>query len=88
MPSRDPHTVDMLAPIKMTDKQRQTFASKLAELGELGDYAPIGMSMKEYAKKIESDLLDPKKAEFYRPYLAKVGFAIKGSAQNSEKIAR
>lgn len=75
--SRDPNTVDMLAPIKMTDKQRQTFASKLAELRELGDYAPIGMSMKEYAKKIESDLLDPQKAEFYRPYLAKVGFAIK-----------
>lgn len=75
--SRDPNTVDMLAPIKMTDKQRQTFASKLAELRELGDYAPIGMSMKEYAKKIESDLLDPKKAEFYRPYLAKVGFTIK-----------
>ncbi len=75
--SRDPNTVDMLAPIKMTDKQRQTFASKLAELGELGDYAPIGMSMKDYAKKIERDLLDPQKAEFYRPYLAKVGFAIK-----------
>lgn len=72
--SRDPNTVDMLAPIKMTDKQRQTFASKLAELRELGDYAPIGMSMKEYAKKIESDLLNPQKAEFYRPYLAQLGF--------------
>ncbi|STY98618.1 replication protein [Moraxella ovis] len=72
--SRDPNTVDMLSPIKMTDKQRQTFASKLAELRELGDYAPIGMSMKEYAKKIESDLLDPEKTEFYRPYLEKLGF--------------
>lgn len=71
---RDPDTLDMLTPIKMTDKQRQTFASKLAELGELGYYAPVGMSMKEYVKKIESDLLDPKKVEFYRPYLAKVGF--------------
>lgn len=71
---RDPNTPDMLTPIKMTDKQRQTFASKLAELGELGDYAPSGASYQEYAKKIEKELLDPEKAEFYRPYLAKVGF--------------
>lgn len=72
--SRDPNTVDMLAPIKMTDKQRVAFAGKLAELGELGRYAPTGASYQEYAKKIESDLLDPQRAEFYRPYLAKVGF--------------
>lgn len=72
--SRDPNTVDMLAPIQMTDKQRATFASKLAELGELGEYAPQGASYQDYAKKIESDLLDPQKAEFYRPYLEKVGF--------------
>lgn len=75
--SRDPNTVDMLAPLKMTDKQRQMFASKLAELDELGGYAPVGMSMKDYVKKIEKDLLDPQKAEFYRPYLAKVGFSAK-----------
>lgn len=71
---RDQNTPDMLSPIKMTDKQRATFASKLAELGELGDYAPIGMSMQDYIKKIESDLLDPQKAEFYRPYLEQIGF--------------
>lgn len=75
--NRDPNTVDMLTPIKMTDKQRQMFASKLAELDELGSYAPVGMSMKDYIKKIEQDLLDPQKAEFYRPYLAKVGFSAK-----------
>lgn len=74
--SRDSNTLDMLTPIKMTDKQRQTFASKLAELGELGDYAPSGASYQEYAKKIEQELLDPEKAEFYRPYLNQVGFKI------------
>lgn len=74
--SRDSNTLDMLTPIKMTDKQRQTFASKLAVLGELGDYAPSGASYQEYAKKIEQELLDPEKAEFYRPYLNKVGFKI------------
>lgn len=72
--TRDGNTPDMFSPIKMTDKQRQTFSHKLAELSELGEFAPTGMSMKEYAKQIENDLLDPKKVEFYRKYLTKVGF--------------
>lgn len=72
--SRDPNTLDMLTPIKMTDKQRRLFASQLAEMSDLGEYAPVGMSMKAYAQKIENDLLDPQKAEFYRPYLAQLGF--------------
>lgn len=71
---RDTNTVDMLAPISMTDKQRQLFAGKLAELGELGEYAPSGASYQEYAQKIEKELLDTEKAEFYRPYLEKLGF--------------
>lgn len=71
---RDPNTPDMLTPIKMTDKQRAIFANRLSELSEMGDHAPIGMTKKDYAKQVESDLLDPQKAEFYRPYLAKVGF--------------
>lgn len=75
--SRDTNTFDMLAPISMTDKQRQLFASKLAELSELGEYAPSGASYQEYAKKIEKELLDPEKAEFYRPYLKQVGFSEK-----------
>lgn len=74
--NRDPNTVDMLSPIKMTDKQRHSFANKLAELDELGSYAPIGASTADYANKIADDLLDSEKAEFYRPYLAKVGFTI------------
>lgn len=75
--SRDTNTFDMLAPISMTDKQRQLFAGKLAELSELGEYAPSGASYQEYAKKIEKELLDPEKAEFYRPYLKQVGFSEK-----------
>ncbi|WP_435939621.1 replication initiation protein RepM (plasmid) [Moraxella bovoculi] len=75
--SRDTNTFDMLAPISMTDKQRQLFAGKLAELSELGGYAPTGASYQEYAKKIEKELLDPEKAEFYRPYLKQVGFSEK-----------
>lgn len=72
--SRDVNTFDMLAPISMTDKQRQLFAGKLAELSELGEYAPSGASYQEYAKKIEKELLDPQKAEFYRSHLEKLGF--------------
>lgn len=74
--SRDPNTLDVLAPISMTDKQRTYFASKLSELSELGHLAPAGADYAEYAAKIEQDLLDPEKAEFYRPYLKQVGFKI------------
>ncbi|STY98615.1 replication protein [Moraxella ovis] len=72
--SRDTNTFDMLAPVKMTDKQRAYFASKLSELSELGHLAPAGADYAEYAKKIEKELLDTEKAEFYRPYLEKLGF--------------
>lgn len=74
IPERDDNTLDMLAPIKMTNKQRAYFASKLSELSELGHLAPAGADYAEYAKKIEKELLDHEKAEFYRPYLEKLGF--------------
>ncbi|OOR87522.1 hypothetical protein B0181_10215 [Moraxella caviae] len=70
---RDDNTLDMLAPIKMTDKQRLMFASKLANMSELGSRAPVGATMQEFADKIANDLLDSDKAEFYRPYLEKAG---------------
>lgn len=72
--NRDENTVDMLTPVRMTDKQRLFFASKLSELPELGDFAPVGMEYSDYAKHIANELLDPVKAEFYRPYLKKLGF--------------
>lgn len=71
---RDENTLDMLSTLKMTDKQRLMFANKLSELPELSRYAPVGMEYKDYAKHIANELLDPAKAEFYRPYLAKIGF--------------
>lgn len=77
VPERDDNTLDMLAPIKITDKQRAYFASKLSELSELGHLAPAGADYAEYAKKIEKELLDTEKAEFYRPYLKQVGFSEK-----------
>ena len=60
--------------IKMTDKQRLMFAKKLANLPELGSYAPIGASTDEFANKIADELLDPTKSEFYLPFLGRVGF--------------
>ena len=62
--------------IKMTDKQRLMFAKKLANLPELGSYAPIGASIDDYANKIADELLDPTKSEFYKPFLEVVGFKI------------
>ena len=56
----------------MTDKQRLMFAKKLANLPELGSYAPIGASIDDYANKIADELLDPAKSEFYKPFLDRV----------------
>lgn len=73
---RDPNTVDMLAPLKMTDKQRLAFAGKLSKLPELEKYAvgEAGRSYEAFAEKIANDLLDEKKSEIYRPHLEKLGF--------------
>lgn len=74
--ARDPHTIDMLAPIKMTDKQRMIFAGKLSRLNELSHRATgeAGRSYEAFAEQIAGELLDPQKVEFYRPYLVKIGF--------------
>lgn len=58
----------------MTNKQRLMFAKKLANLPELGSYAPVGASADDYANKIADELLDPTKTEFYKPFLVRVGF--------------
>ncbi|UYZ75257.1 hypothetical protein [Moraxella bovis] len=47
---------------------------KLANLPELGNYAPVGASADDYANKIADELLDPTKSEFYKPFLDLVGF--------------
>ncbi|WP_410472331.1 replication initiation protein RepM [Faucicola mancuniensis] len=60
--------------IKMTEKQRLMFAKKLANLPELGSYAPIGASIDDFVNKIADELLDPTKSEFYKPFLGSMGF--------------
>lgn len=73
---RDSDTIDMLAPFKMTDRQRLSFANKLSRLPELSNRAKgsAGKSFEAFAKQIADELLDPEKQGFYKPYLAKVGF--------------
>lgn len=61
-------------PLTMTPKQRKMFANKLSKLPELSDMAQSGWSYEQFAEYIEQDLLDADKAEFYRPYLAELGF--------------
>lgn len=71
---RDSDTPDMLTVIKMTDKQRGAFASKLSQMSELSSYAKQGEDYKQFAERIETELLDEKKQVFYIPYLEKLGF--------------
>lgn len=72
---RDENTLDMLAPLKMTDKQRSFFASKLAHDEPKCSQLPYGnQSYEALANWIEKDLLKPERAEFYRPLLVKHGF--------------
>ncbi|WP_373748052.1 replication initiation protein RepM [Kaistella sp.] len=73
--TRDKNTLDMLTPIKMTDKQRSFFASKLAHDEPKCSQLPYGNeSYEALARWIEKDLLKPERAEFYRPLLVKHGF--------------
>lgn len=71
---RDSATPDMLTAIKMTDKQRGAFASKLSQMSELSSYAKQGEDYKQFAARIETELLDEEKQAFYLPYLQKLGF--------------
>lgn len=73
--TRDPNTVDLLSPIKMTDKQRAIFASKLAYEPELEKYAQGDLNhYGRLADWIKQDLLNPNRANFYRPILERLGF--------------
>ena len=71
---RDSDTPDMLTAIKMTDKQRGAFTSKLSPMSELSSYAKQGEDYKQFAERIEMELLDEKRQVFYIPYLEKLGF--------------
>lgn len=71
---RDSDTLDMLAPIKMTDAQRLLFANKLSQLPECSHLEGGQESYEALAKFIADDLLKVERAEFYRPLLKEVGF--------------
>ena len=71
---RDSDTYDMLTPLKMTDKQRGVFAAQLSNMSELSSHAKQGEGYKEFAARIETELLDESKHAFYIPYLDKLGF--------------
>ena len=70
----DSDTPDMLTAIKMTDKQRSAFASKLSQMSELSSHAKQGEDYKQFAARIEVELLDENKQMLYLPYLKKLGF--------------
>ena len=73
-PKRESDTLDMFTALKMTDKQRGSFASKLSQLSELSSLAKQGEDYKQFAARIEVELLNEKKQLFYIPYLQKLGF--------------
>ena len=58
----------------MTDKQRGVFAAKLAKMNELANFAKQGEDYRQFASRIESDLLNERKQAFYLPRLEKLGF--------------
>ena len=65
---------DKAAIFKMTAKQRGVFAIKLAKMSELSHLAKQGEDYKQFASRIETDLLSENKQAFYLPYLEKIGF--------------
>ena len=71
---RDADTPDMLTSLKMTDKQRGTFAAKLSRMSELSTHSKPGENYQQFAARIETELLDEHKQIFYIPHLEKLGF--------------
>lgn len=72
--NKESYTPDMFMTLKMTDKQRGTFAAKLAQMGELSSHAKPGEDYQKFAARIETELLDESKQVFYLPYLQQLGF--------------
>lgn len=73
---RDKDTPDMFTSLKMTDNQRGSFAAKLSKMSELSGRAKQREDYKQFAERIESELLDKDKQIFYIPYLKKLGFKV------------
>ena len=74
-----PNTIDMFEEpkdtfIKMSDSQLDTFASKLADLGEVQAMANVGEEMPSFKARLRSMLKDPEKQRKLLPYLNQIGF--------------
>ena len=74
-----PNTIDMFEEpkdtfIKMSDSQLDTFASKLADLGEVQATANVGEEMPSFKARLRSILKDPEKQKKLLPYLSQIGF--------------
>lgn len=71
-PRRDPNTPDFF--IDMTDAQRHMFSHKLAHMQETSEYAKLGESHEDFAKRIADMLLEPAKFRMFYPLLEQLGF--------------
>lgn len=60
--------------VKLTDAQRQLFASRLSELPEMSDYTEGTESYQQFAFRIAEMLKDEDKVKLLMPRLKKVGF--------------
>ncbi|MBF7699065.1 replication initiation protein RepM [Acinetobacter pollinis] len=69
---RDQNTPDLF--VKMTDKQRHFFASKLSEMPEMSRYSKGTESYQQFASRIADMLLEPEQFKQLYPILEKAGF--------------
>ena len=74
-----PNTIDMFEEpkdtfIKMSDSQLDTFASKLADLGEVQAMANVGEEMPSFKARLRSMLKDPERQKKLINHLKEVGF--------------
>ena len=74
---RDENNLDLFSIANMTDKQIEVFSKKLAQLPELGNLAPIGASVEQFAQIIGDELRNPLLQVKYIDYLKQVGFKSK-----------
>lgn len=73
---RDPDTPDMFH--KMTDKQIETFGSKLSGDSAFGSkYARAGESAREFEQRVKNELRNPENQQKWADDLKRVGFAPK-----------
>lgn len=74
---RDEKTGDLFSIDNLSDKQIAVFSRKLAQLPELGNLAPIGASVEQFANMIADELKNPLLKVKYVEHLKKVGFKSK-----------